>query len=72
VGWAREEGERVLAAAGVPVISQEDDDARRGDLLDTSQMQVEADYLNGEISMLGRLHGVPTPVNDLQAPPKSG
>jgi 2-dehydropantoate 2-reductase len=26
---------------------------------------VEADYLNGEIALLGRLHGVPTPVNDL-------
>ncbi|MEZ0066446.1 2-dehydropantoate 2-reductase [Streptacidiphilus sp. MAP12-20] len=26
---------------------------------------VEADYLNGEIAMLGREHGVPTPVNDL-------
>lgn len=26
---------------------------------------VEADYLNGEISLLGRLHEVPTPVNDL-------
>jgi len=80
--WAREEGERVLAAAGIPVISQEDDDARRGDLLDTSEMRgrgggstwqslrrgtgdVEADYLNGEISLLGRLHGVPTPVNEL-------
>ncbi|MCB5165609.1 ketopantoate reductase family protein [Streptomyces bambusae] len=25
---------------------------------------VEADYLNGEISLLGRLHAVPTPVND--------
>ncbi|MGG8406345.1 ketopantoate reductase family protein [Streptomyces sp. 12297] len=25
---------------------------------------VEADYLNGEIALLGRLHGVPTPVND--------
>ncbi len=25
---------------------------------------VETDYLNGEISRLGRLHGVPTPVND--------
>jgi 2-dehydropantoate 2-reductase len=24
---------------------------------------IEADYLNGEIVMLGRLHGVPTPVN---------
>ncbi|WP_189823310.1 ketopantoate reductase family protein [Streptomyces finlayi] len=26
---------------------------------------IEADYLNGEISLLGRKHGVPTPVNDL-------
>ena len=26
---------------------------------------VEADYLNGEIVLLGRLHGVPTPVNEL-------
>jgi 2-dehydropantoate 2-reductase len=25
---------------------------------------VETDYLNGEISLLGRLHGVPTPVNN--------
>ncbi|MFF1922499.1 ketopantoate reductase family protein [Streptomyces sp. NPDC058221] len=26
---------------------------------------IEADYLNGEITLLGRLHGVPTPVNDV-------
>lgn len=26
---------------------------------------IEADYLNGEIVMLGRLHDVPTPVNTL-------
>ena len=26
---------------------------------------IEADYLNGEIVLLGRLHGVPTPVNEL-------
>jgi 2-dehydropantoate 2-reductase len=26
---------------------------------------VESDYLNGEIALLGRLHGVPTPVNHL-------
>ncbi|THA47982.1 ketopantoate reductase family protein [Streptomyces sp. A1136] len=25
---------------------------------------IEADYLNGEICLLGRLHGVPTPVNE--------
>jgi 2-dehydropantoate 2-reductase len=28
---------------------------------------VEADYLNGEIVLLGRLHGVPTPVNQVLA-----
>jgi 2-dehydropantoate 2-reductase len=26
---------------------------------------IESDYLNGEVSLLGRLHGVATPVNDL-------
>jgi 2-dehydropantoate 2-reductase len=26
---------------------------------------IEADFLNGEIGLLGRLHGVPTPLNDL-------
>ena len=26
---------------------------------------IEADYLNGEVCLLGRLHGVPTPVNAL-------
>jgi 2-dehydropantoate 2-reductase len=26
---------------------------------------IEADYLNGEICLLGRLHGIPTPVNEL-------
>jgi 2-dehydropantoate 2-reductase len=26
---------------------------------------IEADYLNGEIVLLGRMHGVPTPVNEL-------
>jgi 2-dehydropantoate 2-reductase len=30
-----------------------------------SQGTIEADYLNGEIVLLGRLHGVPTPVNEL-------
>ncbi len=24
---------------------------------------IETDYLNGEVALLGRLHGVPTPVN---------
>jgi 2-dehydropantoate 2-reductase len=28
---------------------------------------IESDYLNGEVSLLGRIHGVATPVNDLLA-----
>ncbi len=82
VELATEEGEAVLAAAGVPVVSRAQDRERRGHLLDTSRMRdrgggstwqsvrrgtgdVEVDYLNGEISLLGRQHGIPTPVNDL-------
>jgi len=79
---ARAEAEEVVAAAGIAMVSDETDVARRGDLLDTRSMRargggstwqslrrgtgdVETDYLNGEISMLGRRVGVPTPVNDL-------
>ncbi len=79
---ARVEAERVVAAAGIAMVSDETDVARRGDLLDTRAMrsrgggstwqslhrrtgEVETDYLNGEVSMLGRRVGVPTPVNDL-------
>jgi len=78
----RAEGEAVLAAAGLPVTPEADDQARRGDLLrplvgredaGSSTWQsirratgdVEVDYLNGEIVLLGRLHGVPTPANEL-------
>lgn len=77
----RAEGEAVLAAAGIEVVSHEDDVARRGDLLQgrartdlygstwqsirRGHDDVESDWLNGEIVLLGRLHGVPTPANDL-------
>jgi 2-dehydropantoate 2-reductase len=78
----REEGERVLATAGIPVTSEADDRERRGELLrplvdrdgvGSSSWQsvqrgtgdVEADHLNGEIVLLGRLHGVPTPANEM-------
>jgi 2-dehydropantoate 2-reductase len=30
----------------------------------TRGLPLETDYLNGEVRLLGRLHGVPTPVND--------
>ena len=84
VGMAVEEGERVLAAAGIDVVSAADDGQRRGDLLQVGPIpgrsrtggstwqslqrglgSVETDYLNGEIVLLGRLHGEPTPVNAL-------
>jgi 2-dehydropantoate 2-reductase len=75
------EGERVLAAAGVSVVTAEDDTARRGSILQRrpglerrggSTWQSlsrgtgdsEIDYLSGEVVLLGRLHGVPTPANE--------
>ncbi len=77
----RDEAMAVLAAAGIELVSEEDDAARRGTVLPwggaASQsrpgasmwqsmargVSIEADYLNGEIVLLGRLHGVPTPIN---------
>ncbi len=75
---ARLEGEHVLAAAGLTVVTAEADKDRRGDLLrrredlppaggSTWQSlrrgtgDTEVDYLAGEVVLLGRLHGVPTP-----------
>lgn len=77
------EGEAVLAAAGITVVSAEEDRARRGDALTIQPVggderraggsswqslrratgTIETDYLTGEIVLLGRLHGVPTPAN---------
>jgi len=79
----RAEGEAVLAAAGIAVVSAEDDLARRGDALTIQPVgnephrsggsswqslqrgtgTIETDQLTGEIVLLGRLHGVATPVN---------
>jgi 2-dehydropantoate 2-reductase len=77
------EGEAVLAAAGITVVSTDEDLARRGDALTIQPVgdephraggstwqslqrgtgTIETDYLTGEIVLLGRLHGVPTPAN---------
>jgi 2-dehydropantoate 2-reductase len=83
VDRVRAEGEQVLAAAGIAVVPEAEDRARRGDLLRSSARHpdiaggstwqsvaratgsVETDYLSGEIVLLGRLHGVPTPANEL-------
>lgn len=75
----REEGETVLAAAGIAVTTADVDRDRRADLLrprtdvmrhggSTWQsvsrgLDTEIDHLAGEIVLLGRLHGVPTPAN---------
>jgi 2-dehydropantoate 2-reductase len=86
VSEARREGTRCLTAAGIPCVSEEEEDeaARREKRLELRPIDgqkrpggsswqslaratrsIEADYLNGEIVLLGRLHGVPTPVNQL-------
>jgi 2-dehydropantoate 2-reductase len=78
---ARAEGEAALAAAGVPLVSEGEDTARRGDLLQgrtrsdafgsswqslsRATGSIETDWLNGEIVLLGRTHDVPTPANEL-------
>lgn len=81
---ARAEGRAVLEAAAIDVATDEEEAARRGDLLSMRPIagqrrgggsswqslargtgSIETDLLNGEIVLLGRLHGVPTPVNEL-------
>jgi 2-dehydropantoate 2-reductase len=77
------EGEAVLAAARITVVSAADDLARRGDALKIQPVgddqrraggstwqslsrgtgTIETDHLTGEIVLLGRLHGIPTPAN---------
>ncbi|MFE5534460.1 ketopantoate reductase family protein [Streptomyces sp. NPDC056492] len=76
---AQREGRAALVAAGIAHASDEEQAAARDGKVEQppgvrggSSWQslhrgtgsIEADYLNGEISLLGRLHGVPTPVND--------
>ena len=83
---ARAEAEACFAAAGIARASDDEDRARRADvmevrpILDPSRTRdggstwqslargattTEVDWLNGEIVLLGRLHGVPTPMNQL-------
>lgn len=81
---AQEEARACFAAAGVDCAGEQEDRARRGDLVTVRPVagsvrgggsswqslargtgSIEADWLNGEVVLLGRLHGVPTPVNAL-------
>jgi 2-dehydropantoate 2-reductase len=83
-GRVRDEGAKVLTAAGIDYVGAEEAAERRGHLVQLEPVNgvrrgggsswqsltrgtgsIEADYLNGEIVMLGRCHGVPTPVNDV-------
>jgi 2-dehydropantoate 2-reductase len=75
----RAEGRTALDAAGIEVTAQAKDrmarvtirpvgeDGHKGSSswqsLARGTGSIETDYLNGEITLLGRLHGVPTPVN---------
>jgi 2-dehydropantoate 2-reductase len=75
---ARREGSDVLRAAGTDVASIDEDRERRGSRLTPRLARgggstwqslrrgtgsLETDYLNGEIALLARLHGVEAPVN---------
>ncbi|MDH6538462.1 2-dehydropantoate 2-reductase N-terminal domain-containing protein [Streptomyces sp. SPB4] len=77
---AQREGRAVLEAAGIGHVTDEEQaTARDGKVeqppgvrggsswqsLARGTGSVEADYLNGEVVLLGRLHGVATPVNDV-------
>ncbi len=81
-GGREAEGEAAIRAAGIPLVTAEQDKERRGDILQRragaappggSTWQsvtrgtgsTEVDYLAGEIVLLGRLHGVPTPACEL-------
>jgi 2-dehydropantoate 2-reductase len=75
----REEARRVLDAAGIDYASEAEDDELRGDILRVGGVRgggsswqslarhtgaIEADYLNGEIVLLGREHGIATRYNE--------
>lgn len=57
----RERRRGVFESGDIPGIPRVGGSSRQSLLRGTGD--IEADYLNGEIVMLGRLHGVPTPVN---------
>lgn len=77
---ARAEGVAVLRAAGIDFVEDDDprrefitlrpiDGQRRPGGSSWQSLQrgtgtIETDYLNGEIVLLGRLHGLPTPANE--------
>ena len=84
VARVMEEGDTVLAAAGIDPVTTAEDAERRADHLPLRRVEgrrreggsswqsltrglgtIETDYLNGEIVLLARLHGVPAPATAL-------
>jgi 2-dehydropantoate 2-reductase len=68
IAWASAEEQRAVRGDKVTLVPLEG--APRGggsswQSLARGTGTIEADYLNGEIALLGRLHGVPTPLNEL-------
>ncbi|MET0901315.1 MAG: 2-dehydropantoate 2-reductase N-terminal domain-containing protein [Mycobacterium sp.] len=80
VARARREGEQILTRAGIPFVTADQDRRRRGDLLrgkvrddffgstwqsvSRGHVDVETDWLNGEIVLQARLLGQDAPVNE--------
>ncbi|MER6209408.1 ketopantoate reductase family protein [Streptomyces sp. NPDC001073] len=68
IDWASTEEEKALRGDKIRLV-EIDGAPRRGgsswQSLNRGTGTIEADYLNGEIALLGRLHGVPTPLNEL-------
>lgn len=62
-GTAEEQAERGDLVRHVPVHGQERSGGSTWQSLARGAGSTEVDHLNGEIVLLGRLHGVPTPVN---------
>jgi 2-dehydropantoate 2-reductase len=71
-GIAYASGEEIRAARGTSVDFGEINGSTRAggsswQSLSRGTGTIEADFLNGEIALLGRMHGVPTPVNETLA-----
>jgi 2-dehydropantoate 2-reductase len=63
-GEEEEYAEREALLRARPIDGDERPGGSTWQSLARARGSVECDYLNGEIVLLGRLHGVPTPVND--------
>jgi 2-dehydropantoate 2-reductase len=61
--WAEARARGAAVSAPRPVHGTEHRFSSTWQSLQRGTGRIEADYLNGEVVLLGRLHGVPTPVN---------